>query len=94
VRKKRKLGWIHTGNWNEAIGVGNKLRESVAHVELCVLNAEVDSCARLVARLHYSHHAHLIEAHGVDTAREIGGVVGAVNACANLWERVGKNGAS
>ena len=85
---------VHTRHWNGAIGVGSKLRESVAHVVLCVLNAEVDSRARLVARLNYSHQAHLVEAHGVDAAREIGGVVGAVDACANLGERVGKNGAS
>ena len=85
---------VHTGNWNEAIGVGNKLRESVADVVLFVLNAEVDSRARLVARLNYSHQAHLVEAHGVDAARDIGGVVGAVDARANLGERVGKNGAS
>ena len=77
---------VHTRHWNGAIGVGIKLRESVAHVVLCVLNAEVDSRARLVARLHCSDQAHLVEAHGVGAASERGGVVGAVDACANLRE--------
>ena len=77
---------VHTRHWNGAIGIGIELRESVADVVLCVLNAEVDSRARLVARLHCSDQAHLVEAHGVDAASERGGVVGAVDACANLRE--------
>jgi hypothetical protein len=58
------------------------------------LNAEVDSRAPLFARLNYCRKAHLVEAHGVDAARDIGDVVEAVGACANLEERVGKNGTS
>jgi hypothetical protein len=83
-----------TRNWNGAIGVGSELRESVAHIELGVLNAEVDGGARLVARLNGSSHAHLVETHGVDAASECGSVVGAVGALTNAGKSALENGAS
>ncbi len=73
-----------TRNWVGAMSVCSELRESIAHIEHGVVNAEVNGSSRLVARLNGSNHAQLVEIHGVDAAIKRGRKVSIVGASAKF----------
>jgi len=85
-----------TRNWVGAMSVCSELRESIAHIEPGVVNAEVNGSSRLVARLNGSNHAQLVKIHGVDAAIKRGRKVRIVGASAKFGKFfvAEKNGAT